>query len=94
MHNKLSIIFCKKILTDETRLFIVRFMFNEAQNKGDIMKYYLNGEQVGYVKAVEFFCNILNEKDLPGELWVGRNTEEGREIIFDVTDGQLEIIAE
>ena len=55
------------------------------------MEYYINGEKVSYIKAVEFFVDVLNEKDLPGELWAGRNTEEGREIIFNVTDGQLEI---
>ena len=58
------------------------------------MEYYLNGKQSSYIKAVEFFANILNEKDLPGELWHGRNNEEGREIIFDITNGQLKIIAE
>lgn len=58
------------------------------------MEYYIDGNKVGYIQAVELFIEILNKKDLPGELWAGRNTEEGREIIFDVTDGQLEIIAE
>lgn len=58
------------------------------------MEYYINGNKVSYIQAVELFVKILNQKDLPGELWYGRNSEEGREIIFDVTDGQLEIIIE
>lgn len=58
------------------------------------MEYYIDGKKVSYIAAVEFFVEVLNAKDLPGELWAERNTEEGRDIIFDITDGQLEIIAE
>ena len=62
------------------------------------MKYYLNGEQVGYAQAFLFFQNNAIAQGIPQSdawaSWVLRDTEEGRETIFDLSCCQIEIIAE
>ena len=73
-------------------------MFNAATNKGNIVEYYLNGEQVGYNQAFLFFQNNAIAQGIPQAdawaFWILRDTEEGRETIFDLSGYQIEIIAE
>ena len=62
------------------------------------MKYYLNGDQVGYKQAFLFFQNKAMSKGVPQvdawAYWCMRDREDGRVTIFDLSDYQIEIIAE
>lgn len=62
------------------------------------MKYYLNGKQVGYNQAFLFFQNNAMSKGIPQAdawaYWCMRDREDGRDTIFDLSDCQIEIIAE
>ena len=69
-----------------------------ATTKGGKMKYYINGDQVGYNQAFLFFQNKAMSKGIPQAdawaYWCMRDREDGRVTIFDLSDCQVEIIAE
>lgn len=59
------------------------------------MKYYINGEQVAFTTANVFFERCKMAKGYTAEYFSKlKISEEGREVIGEITDCQLEVIAE
>lgn len=62
------------------------------------MEYYINGKKVAHDTAKILFTTCCTRRGIDfiesGKTWNNRYSEEGREIIFDLSNWQIEIIAE
>ena len=62
------------------------------------MKYYINCKKVAHDTAKALLVLCANQKGMDiydiDDIWANRYSEEGRELIFDLSDCQLEIIAD